>query len=472
MNTATGATPMALTYSTRGELLSESVNGSNVFQQQSADGYLVSQNTTSVSSFDARSSAPLGTVSPVNTVTYDVSGRQTRSLFDVQNRVIQPGGGSLLSYAWGPNDHPIFSTVADGSVQHTYHWSGDNLLFSSDKEGRLEDVKPTSFSDIFPQPSGTYLQVIDFDPFGEAASQHNASGHAAWTAPNLQGACGGTQIEAASAGYTSTGLGGCNQTTHQGILYRAWSDGYYDGYEVIRGVRAYNADMNAWSSPDALTGTQSNPLTQLSYSYADNNPGMFKDPSGYSILGGIGKFLGGLIVGVVGLVGGMIAGTGMGAVTVPVVGAIPMSVIVGAAGAYAGAVGGEYAGEAAGEAVNNAAQAAGQAIYNAVNQAGSSSDSGYGDGIDSSGSGDGFDIGGFGGESGGGTGSGVDTGGSNSGGGFDAGGSSGGINTGNAGSGGIFGSGGYAGSWGDSGDFGGGGGTNFGGCNNHCQYHA
>jgi hypothetical protein len=131
----------------------------------------------------------------------------------------------------------------------------------------------------------TGLTVYDRDPFGYVAAQRNTSGTSAWTLPNLFSVCDGADngnLGAATAGFTGTALANCNPG---GLLYAYRSDGYFDGSLTVRGVRTYDGDTQQWSTPDAWQGDAAAPLSGLSYNYADNNPAMYADPSGFYACG-------------------------------------------------------------------------------------------------------------------------------------------------------------------------------------------
>ena len=62
---------------------------------------------------------------------------------------------------------------------------------------------------------------------------------------------------------------------------RSASDGYYDGNIAIQGVRAYDPNMNQWTSPDAYSGDVHDPMSQHPYMWNGNNPVQYSDPTGY-----------------------------------------------------------------------------------------------------------------------------------------------------------------------------------------------
>ena len=59
------------------------------------------------------------------------------------------------------------------------------------------------------------------------------------------------------------------------------SDGYSDGINTFQGVRAYDPNMNQWTTPDAYAGDVHDPMSQKPYMWNANNPVQYSDPSGY-----------------------------------------------------------------------------------------------------------------------------------------------------------------------------------------------
>ena len=63
------------------------------------------------------------------------------------------------------------------------------------------------------------------------------------------------------------------------------SDGYSDGINTFQGVRAYDPNMNQWTTPDAYAGDVHDPMSQKPYMWNGNNPVQYSDPSGYEACG-------------------------------------------------------------------------------------------------------------------------------------------------------------------------------------------
>jgi RHS repeat-associated protein len=65
------------------------------------------------------------------------------------------------------------------------------------------------------------------------------------------------------------------------ILDAGREDGYFDGTVAIQGVRAFDPNMNQWTTPDAYSGDVHDPMSQHPYMWNGNNPVEYSDPTGY-----------------------------------------------------------------------------------------------------------------------------------------------------------------------------------------------
>lgn len=296
--TSIGPQQWQLSYSTRGELLQEGLASvpapAPIANFRSAAGFLYSMQTVCNTdrygndwcgvptlTFDTRNDGVVsskeqvtGTLYSTTTYSYDGAGRRTGSRqYDALNRLLK------ASYAYS---HGL-GTIPFNIGGFTNHASlGQMLATTTDSSGNLRDVKLGMNSEIVPMDS-TFngLTVYDRDPFGYVAAQRNTSGTSAWTFPNLFSVCDGTDsgnLGAATTGFTGTALANCNPA---GMLYAYRSDGYFDGSLTVRGVRTYDADTQQWSTPDAWQGDATEPISGLTYNYANNNPAVFADPSGF-----------------------------------------------------------------------------------------------------------------------------------------------------------------------------------------------
>lgn len=269
-----------LTYSTRGELLNETdATAQPIASFKSADGFMYSTLCTTdgpcpTESFDTRSSTLLssrmGTGPTMPTIyTYDAAGRRSGGRqYDALNRLVK----YKHAYAYGPGTIP---TAIDNITEHAPLGLTPVLATQNDSTNPVVDVKFGMNSEVLPTAKFTGLTVYDRDPFGFVATQRNSTGTSGWAAPNPYAGCGGSTTGGTS-GFVS--VNGC---VNGAQLYPNRTDGYYDGSLTFRGVRAYDSDTLQWSTPDAYSGDAANPITSLGYNYANNNPAVFADPSGF-----------------------------------------------------------------------------------------------------------------------------------------------------------------------------------------------
>jgi RHS repeat-associated protein len=65
------------------------------------------------------------------------------------------------------------------------------------------------------------------------------------------------------------------------VLDASREDGYFDGTLSLQGARAYDPNLNQWTTPDAYSGDAHDPMSQHPYMWNNNNPVQYSDPSGY-----------------------------------------------------------------------------------------------------------------------------------------------------------------------------------------------
>ncbi len=293
-----GGKNFTLGYSARGELLSESDGSSSpIASYRSADGFLYSQTqqvcgtnksgdytcVVPTLGFDPRNGAivstqkivPYAYVPQTVSFLYDKAGRRGGNSYDALNRLLEIGTQSGTGYAYGPGTVPISRS------SYTYHSSlGAMPIYTTDSSNNVLDVKFGMNDDILPT-STTFsgLTTYDRDPFGYAAAARNSSGTSAWSLANLFGTCDTSgNLAGATSGFAGTTMTSCSPS---GLQYAFRTDGYFDGTITFRGVRTYASDTQQWSTPDMYQGMASDPMSQMGYNYAGNNPAMFADPSGF-----------------------------------------------------------------------------------------------------------------------------------------------------------------------------------------------
>jgi hypothetical protein len=172
----------------------------------------------------------------------------------------------------------------------TLHWDGNALLFTTNAQGQVDDIKVGDVADI--TPSGG---LIFYDRgFGnEVSFCHSSSGYGG-NGSNSYTRNGGRQGQLpvnpcglltgapATALWAGPMVGAINGGVGQGdIVTMPRSDGLSDGYNTIQGTRSYDSVVGNWSAPDAYSGDVHDPATQKSYMWNGNNPVSYSDPSGY-----------------------------------------------------------------------------------------------------------------------------------------------------------------------------------------------
>jgi hypothetical protein len=182
------------------------------------------------------------------------------------------------TYGWGPNEHPvqILNTggsqfQAGGSLSATLHWDGDSLLFTTDQNGNLTDVKVGILGDLL--PSGG-ISVLERDWSGDVVTGHSVGGSLGMSIEDPYQQLGGI----------SNDQGTPDSVTQQGPILQPASDGIWDGVSVIQGVRNHDPQTGTWTTPDAYPGEIQDPMSQKSYMWNRNNQFAYSDPSGFRIV--------------------------------------------------------------------------------------------------------------------------------------------------------------------------------------------
>jgi len=226
-----------------------------------------------------------------------------------------------LSYAWGAdgrlanfattNYYPG-GTPSQTTATQSAHWDGDDLLFVS-LEGVGIELYVEKLGWMLQSTNGTWqMAVYDRDQTGSAVDRHGGNSGSSYATfsqltldvvhlyGNANAACkGGVTSGIACSGVTTTPIaataGGAScaipPVTSQScanapaisnpILDASREDGYFDGTISFQGVRAYDPNLNQWTTPDAYSGDVHDPMSQHPYMWNNNNPVQYGDPSGY-----------------------------------------------------------------------------------------------------------------------------------------------------------------------------------------------
>lgn len=215
-----------------------------------------------------------------DTRTYDGEGRLTGG------NQHQPTGrfpaidyySTLTAYNWGPNGHEIqvgstpkvFRSQATTSQisYDTLHWDGDQLLFTTNAQGQVDDIKIDNLGDITPLDSG-YSGLTFWDRvLGSLSFCHNASGAAGGDSTSNASPCpvksGQTMQAPVTLIYSAEGqiAGGVGQGK---ILGMTASGALADGVNAILGAHAYDGMQSSWTTPDSSGGNLLQPATMRAY---------------------------------------------------------------------------------------------------------------------------------------------------------------------------------------------------------------
>ncbi len=200
---------------------------------------------------------------------------------DTQQSTTTTGSsGAPTPIDWGPNGHPI--RIPNYTAQPalgvptqpgflTLHWDGDVILFVTDDSGNLVDFRIGLDGDVTPRdPNFTGLSVYDRDAAGVIVQTSNATGSTGFNPLDPSTASG--SAASGTAGFKAPNV----------PAQYARSDGFavVNGIQ-INGVRAFDSNLGAWTTPDAFEGDIHDPASQQKYMWNRGNPVDYSDPSGY-----------------------------------------------------------------------------------------------------------------------------------------------------------------------------------------------
>jgi YD repeat-containing protein len=195
--------------------------------------------------------------------------------------------GNVAMQRWYSPDGRIeqIGTEDSSHVLHweTLHWDGNSILFTTNQSQQLDDVKIGASADYFPLDTlSAQLTVWDRDYTGHMRGCHQtgASGWSVLDAFGMNGnplpPCGGSATTPAMYG-KPIGQGGA--------ILQPDGDGYWDGFVMIQGARDYDSQFRGWIEPDPSSGSDWDLMSQKAYTWNNNNPSCFADPSGMAAFG-------------------------------------------------------------------------------------------------------------------------------------------------------------------------------------------
>jgi RHS repeat-associated protein len=189
---------------------------------------------------------------------------------------------------WGPNGHPILMTPAPGSVSPqpiTLHWDGDIVLFVTDgnSSNGVVDFKIGLDGEITPRDTTwNGLTAYDRDIAGVLISSTTTSGSAPLS-----------PLDSSDGGPTDVNISPSYNRSGSAVAVYVRPDGFTVAGVQINGVRAFDAALQSWTTPDAFEGDVHDPASQQKYMWNRGNPVDYTDPSGYRVGGNgtIGKLI-------------------------------------------------------------------------------------------------------------------------------------------------------------------------------------
>lgn len=182
--------------------------------------------------------------------------------------------GSSISYIYGPNGHlsgNSVQNVGQAAVREQIHYDGDQVLFTTDGTGQVDNVRIGISAIVLP---GGQATMFDRDWNGSWVLTHSASGYSYWVPPdpNLQN-CQPQSPPVGSANYQPAGL--------PMQFANLSADTLTDGYNFFAGARTYDPLISEWTSPDPATGSREDPMSQMPYIWNRSNPVTYQDPTGF-----------------------------------------------------------------------------------------------------------------------------------------------------------------------------------------------
>jgi YD repeat-containing protein len=292
LNASTSSSSSAFTYDAAGRMTSSAAGSGTTPGGDEQGGVTGSSNSLSRTYDDENHTL-------TTTATWTVQGGTDATYY------------GLALYQWGASGHPIQIATAVGTSApsassmsyDTLHWDGDQLVFTTNSSGQVDDIKIGAQGDITPlDPNFTGLTFYDRGPGGAIVYCHNSTGVAGLGTINpyiTAASCAGGAISNGAGGQTyympsitlasvsppATGTFTWVGIGQGGILGMPRADGITDGFNTIQGVRTYDTDSGQWTTPDAYHGSVDDPASQKAYLWNGGNPMANDDASGY-VVGG------------------------------------------------------------------------------------------------------------------------------------------------------------------------------------------
>ena len=171
--------------------------------------------------------------------------------------------GPATTIGWGPNGHPANIAVnypGGVTTNETLHWDGDTILFVTDAAGNVTDFKVGLDGDITPRDGAfSGLSVYDRDPAGVIVQTSNSTGSTGFNPLDPSTVSGAGAV--GTSGYQAANV------PEQYVR----GDGFMVAGVQINGVRAFDPNLGAWTTPDAYEGEVHDPVSQQRYMWNRGN---------------------------------------------------------------------------------------------------------------------------------------------------------------------------------------------------------
>jgi YD repeat-containing protein len=201
--------------------------------------------------------------------------------YDAENHHIEMNGNAP-SIQWSPSGRAYKFSALNASV----HYDGAQILFITDQNAALSQVKVETMADI---AGSGQLSVLDRGFGNEYVSTHDNRYYGGiWLGTTLYGNkdTPPTSIPYLFPGSTTDPT--C-RTTSQGTscdvaasLEYARPEGFQYGKLTLQGARALDTSSGQWTTPDAYAGDVHDPMSQKAFMWDRNNPYEYADPTGFA----------------------------------------------------------------------------------------------------------------------------------------------------------------------------------------------
>jgi YD repeat-containing protein len=233
----------------------------------------------SVDAYDSASRLIGRTVRSVNDTQCSVDENTFTNSYDADNHTVSQDSNTAT---WGALGKPYI--VTNGSEQDCLHYDGDMLLFATNGQGALLNVKMETLGDI--DKSGQFT-AWDRDFSGARTSGHNNSiyygvtfGSAMWPALKGQSTNPSSPVYFSGSTNAPSCIGACGLPS---FLPYNRLEGFQWGALTIQGARVVDSATGQWTTPDAYDGDVHDPMSQKPFMWDRNNPYEYNDPSGYCV---------------------------------------------------------------------------------------------------------------------------------------------------------------------------------------------